>query len=124
MSTPGLNPQGNRLTRQVIPRVLQRCDPYRAYVPSSPYVPPALAAEPDVVYLPPEQHLWGPRGYFKSPFYTQHSAHFVGEIGYHGCPNVSSLRRFLSPSCPVALAEQRRMAGACRLSLAASCYRA
>jgi beta-mannosidase len=94
----GLSPNGNRLTRQVIPQVLQRCDPYRAYVPSSPYVPPALAAEPDVVYLPPEQHLWGPRGYFKSPFYTQHSAHFVGEIGYHGCPNVASLRRFISPA--------------------------
>ena len=45
----------------------------------------------------PEQHLWGPRGYFKSPFYTLHSAHFIGEQGYHGCPNVSSIRRFISP---------------------------
>jgi beta-mannosidase len=47
--------------------------------------------------LTPEQHLWGPRGYYKSPFYTRHSAHFIGEIGYHGCPNVSSIRRFISP---------------------------
>lgn len=93
-----LQASANRLTREVIPHVLQRFDPYRAFVPSSPYVPPALTADPGAVYLPPEQHLWGPRGYYKSPFYTQHSAHFVGEIGYHGCPNVSSLRRFLSPS--------------------------
>ena len=91
-------PQSNRLTREVIPQVLQRFDPYRAYVPSSPYLPPTMASNPDALYTCPEQHLWGPRGYFKSSFYTQHSAHFIGEIGYHGCPNVSSLRRFLSPS--------------------------
>jgi beta-mannosidase len=46
----------------------------------------------------PEQHLWGPRGYYKGTFYTGHSAHFIGEIGYHGCPNVSSIRRFISPA--------------------------
>ena len=93
-----LSPQSNRLSREVIPQVLQRFDPFRAYVPSSPYLPPAMTSKPEALYQCPEQHLWGPRGYFKSPFYTQHSAHFIGEIGYHGCPNVSSLRRFLSPA--------------------------
>jgi beta-mannosidase len=47
--------------------------------------------------LMPEQHLWGPRDYFKSPFYAENTAHFASEIGYHGCPNVSSLQRFLTP---------------------------
>ena len=93
----GLSPEHNRLTREVLPRVVHRCDPYRAYVPSSPYVPPTVAREPDAISRTPEQHLWGPRGYFKSAFYSQHSAHFIGEIGYHGCPNVSSIRRFISP---------------------------
>lgn len=93
----GLSPERNRLNREIIPQALQRCDPWRHYVPSSPYVPPSLAANRDAVYLPSEQHLWGPRGYYKSPFYTQHSAHFIGEIGYHGCPNASSMRRFISP---------------------------
>jgi beta-mannosidase len=93
----GLSPEHNRLTREIIPQVLHRCDPQRAYVPSSPYVPPILAGQPNVGMRTPEQHLWGPRGYFKSPFYVQHSAHFIGEIGYHGCPNVSSIRRFISP---------------------------
>ena len=93
----GLSPEQNRLTREVIPQVVHRCDPHRPYVPSSPYVPPAVASQPGSDMHTPEQHLWGPRGYFKSPFYTQHSAHFIGEIGYHGCPNVSSIRRFISP---------------------------
>ncbi len=93
----GLSPEQNRLTREVAPQVLHRSDPYRHYVPSSPYVPPAIGLDPQVWRRTPEQHLWGPRGYFKSPFYTHHSAHFIGEMGYHGCPNVSSIRRFISP---------------------------
>jgi beta-mannosidase len=93
----GLSPEHNRLTREVLPRVVHRCDPYRAYVPSSPYVPPGVASEPEAISRTPEQHLWGPRGYSKGAFYAQHSAHFIGEIGYHGCPNVSSIRQFISP---------------------------
>ena len=45
--------------------------------------------------LMPEDHLWGPRDYFKSNFYTEHTAHFVSEVGYDGCPGLSSLKRFL-----------------------------
>ncbi|MEJ5200312.1 MAG: hypothetical protein WHX53_15440, partial [Anaerolineae bacterium] len=93
----GLSPEHNRLTREVIPQVVHRLDPHRAFVPSSPYVPPSVGPVPGAAQKTPEQHLWGPRGYFKSPFYTLHSAHFIGEIGYHGCPNVSSIRRFISP---------------------------
>jgi beta-mannosidase len=92
-----LSPEQNRLTREVIPNVLNRLDPFRHYVPSSPYVPPAVFDHPDPLRATPEQHLWGPRGYYKSPFYLQHSAHFIGEMGYHGCPNVESIRKFISP---------------------------
>ena len=92
----GLDPAGNRITREVLPRAVQRCDPFRPYLPSSPYISPQAWAKRDWDLLP-EQHLWGPRDYFKSRFYTESAAHFIGEIGYHGCPNVSSLRRFLSP---------------------------
>jgi beta-mannosidase len=93
----GLSPEQNRLTRQVIPQVIHRLDPWRAYVPSSPYAPPAVAQRKDAWQATPEQHLWGPRGYYKSSFYTRHSAHFIGEIGYHGCPDLASIRRFISP---------------------------
>lgn len=90
----GLNPAHNRLTRETIPQVLRRLDPHRAYLPSSPYISPEAY---DTGAPPPEQHLWGPRGYFKSSYYTRHSAHFIGEIGYHGCPDPASLRKFLAP---------------------------
>jgi beta-mannosidase len=93
----GRDPAHNRLTREVIPQVLDRLDPQRAFLPSSPYLPPALVQRADAWTAIPEQHLWGPRGYYKSAFYTKHSAHFIGEIGYHGCPNVSSIERFISP---------------------------
>ncbi|MBE0699394.1 MAG: glycoside hydrolase family 2, partial [Anaerolineaceae bacterium] len=93
----GLSPEHNRLTREVIPHVLQRLDPYRHYVPSSPYIPPSLSEVSNSYDFTPEQHLWGPRNYYKSPYYLEHSAHFIGEIGYHGCTNVESIRKFISP---------------------------
>ncbi len=93
----GLSPAHNRLTREVIPHVLQRLDPYRHYVPSSPYIPPSLDGKANSYNFTPEQHLWGPRNYYKSPYYLEHSAHFISEIGYHGCNNVESIRKFISP---------------------------
>ena len=93
----GLSPENNRLTREVIPQVLHRLDPYRDYVPSSPYAPPAVTHQVDPWRSTPEQHLWGPRGYYKAPFYQQHSAHFIGEIGYHGCPSIPSIKKFINP---------------------------
>ncbi len=93
----GLSPAADRISREVVPRALYRHDQHRHYVPSSPYVPPSVEGEHDAWQRTPEQHLWGPRGYYKAPFYTRHTASFIGEIGYHGCPNVSSVRRFISP---------------------------
>jgi beta-mannosidase len=90
----GLDPAHNRITREILPQVLFQCDPYRPYLPSSPYMAPEVIATGNL-RLMPEDHLWGPRDYFKSPFYTQHAAHFVSEIGYHGCPGVSSIKRFI-----------------------------
>ena len=92
-----LSPAHNRLNREIIPQVVHRCDPHRHYVPSSPYVDASIEGLADEGMRLPEQHLWGPRGYFKGPFYSQHTAHFIGEIGYHGCPSVDSIRRFISP---------------------------
>jgi beta-mannosidase len=91
------NPAQNRITREMLPQAVAQADPGRPYLPSSPYVAPQAAgavARGDR-RLMPEQHLWGPRDYYKSAFYTQNTAHFVSEIGYHGCPNLSSIRRFI-----------------------------
>jgi len=92
----GGDPGRNALTRQVLPGVLVEEDPARPYLPSSPYIAEATYMAGGVSHAP-EMHLWGPRGYFKSAYYTEAWCHFVSEIGYHGCPSVESLRKFLSP---------------------------
>lgn len=89
------NPNRNKATRKVLPEVLERLDPYREYLPSSPYVSEKayLNGNHDVL---PEAHLWGPRDYFKGKYYTSAAAHFVSEIGYHGCPSPESIKKFIS----------------------------
>jgi beta-mannosidase len=94
---PPVDPNRDRITREAIPAVLKRLDPHRPYLPSSPYHSPAVFAAGNETALMPEVHLWGPRGYFKTPFYTETPAHFVSEIGYHGCPSKSSLTRMFDP---------------------------
>ena len=80
----------NAITRELLPAAVRAHDPYRFYLPSSPYIPEGIAR-----YDVPEQHNWGARAYFKDAFYKDTSAHFVSECGYHGCPAVSSLKRFI-----------------------------
>ena len=91
----GQDPNRNHITRQVLPDVLYAEDPTRPYLPSSPYLDEQSWRVPQR-YLT-ENHLWGPRDYFKGPFYRRPLSHFVSEIGYHGCPHLSSMRRFLAP---------------------------
>lgn len=89
-----LNPNNDVISRSIIPKVLYEFDSTRPYLASSPYVSP-LVSEKGLDYerFLPEVHLWGPRGYYKAPFYTSTSANFVSEIGYHGCPNRESLEK-------------------------------
>jgi beta-mannosidase len=90
---PGLD----RISREVLPRVIWEYDPLRNYLPSSPYCGEEYFRQGNDDRLLPEVHLWGPRGYYKAPFYTDVNAHFVSEIGYHGCPNRGSLERMFDP---------------------------
>ena len=91
----GLDPNRNVLTRKVIPSVLTQHDPERPYLPSSPYIDERAYASGNPGNTP-EKHLWGPRDYFKSDFYTTSPAAFASETGYHGCPAPSSLEKFIS----------------------------
>lgn len=89
------NPNDNVLTRKTLPDILRQEDPTRPFLPSSPYVS-------DEAYLVgeeylPENHLWGPRDYYKSTYYKTSLCHFASEIGYHGCPAPESIRQFISP---------------------------
>ncbi|MEQ1769278.1 MAG: sugar-binding domain-containing protein [Devosia sp.] len=84
------------ISRQVLRDECRRLDPYRAYLPSSPYYGPEVWKRGDLLACP-EDHLWGPRDDFKGPFYTGHRALFASEIGYHGCPSRGSLERMMRP---------------------------
>lgn len=89
-----IDPNSDRLSRQILPEVVRQNDLTRPYLPSSPYHSPEFFARGGDM---PETHLWGPRGYFKHTFYTSSPAHFVSEIGYHGCPHRESLEQMLDP---------------------------
>ena len=97
------NPNDNLITRKILPDVCRRLDPTRPYLASSPWFSPEAVerargkADPDPMLQAAEQHLWGPRDYFKSDFYRNTRASFISEIGYHGCPSADSIRKFVSP---------------------------
>ena len=93
----GLDPNTDRISREVLPEVARRLDPFRPYLPSSPYRGPELIRRHGEKRLEPETHLWGPRTDFKGAFYTESLAHFVSETGYHGCPDPRSLRQMMDP---------------------------
>ena len=95
MWNAGSNPDHNVLTRKVIPEVLKLHDANRPYLPSSPYVTGEQFKAGAYDYIG-EDHLWGPRDYFKSGFYMRSNAAFTSEIGYHGMPSVESLRKYIS----------------------------
>lgn len=90
----GLDPNRNVLTRKVLPFVLNLHDPERPYLPSSPYID-EIAFDSGRGANTPEKHLWGPRDYFKSDFYTKSEAKFASETGYHGCPAPASIEKFI-----------------------------
>ena len=90
----GRDPNQNRVTRQVLPDVLYMEDPTRPYLPSSPYID-EIAWKVPYEFLT-ESHLWGPRDYYKSAFYRNSLCNFASEMGYHGCPSVKSIRKFIS----------------------------
>ncbi len=88
------DPNTNAATRGLIPYILRNEDFTRPYLPSSPYIDESAFIS---CSAPSEQHIWGPRDFFKSDFYVNSSAHFASETGYHGCPSPDSLKKFISP---------------------------
>jgi len=81
----------NRLTRETLPRAVAMHDPYRDYLPSSPLIEGDYPDDSEM----PEQHNYGPRDYYKGDFHRLCKAHFISEISYHGCPALSSLKKFI-----------------------------
>ncbi len=100
---PQYDPNANQITRQLIPNCVRDNDLGRPYLPSSPYISETMYSYSregrSQVHgsILPENHLWGPRDYFKSDFYKNNKAHFVSETGYHGCPSLESIKKFITP---------------------------
>lgn len=96
---PHINPNTDVISREVLPLAVREWDPKTPYLPSSPFISEEVFAvnKRNNPSLSPEMHLWGPRGYYKAPFYTENNARFVSEIGYHGAPNVESLKKMMTP---------------------------
>lgn len=80
----------NRIAYEVLPRLIQAHDPYRILIKSSPEIPEGFG-----LFDVPEQHLWGVRAWYKDSFYLNHTAKFVSEFGFHGCPAPSSIRKYI-----------------------------
>lgn len=92
------DPNRDKVSRVTIPNVLYELDPTRSYLPSSPYWSPGVVRDYFSITALPERHLWGPRGYYKAPFYTTEADNlFVSETGYHGMPNRESLEKMFPP---------------------------
>ena len=96
LSWKGINPEFNDITRKLLPKLITRLDPDRPYLPSSPYICgkvfDSYRRGEDVLV---ERHLWGPRDYYKSDFYSKSKACFVSEMGYHGCPSAESVKKIV-----------------------------
>lgn len=90
----GSNPNDNVLTRKVLAEAVRIHDNTRPYLPSSPYIDETAFLSG---FSLPEDHLWGPRDYFKGPFYTSSVCCFASETGYYGCPSPKSIKKFIPP---------------------------
>ena len=88
------DPNVNVLTRKVLAEVIRDEDPVRPYLPSSPYLDQTAY---DTRAALSEDHLWGPRDYFKGNYYKNAKCAFASETGYHGCPSPETLKRFIRP---------------------------
>lgn len=89
------DPNQNTLTRKILKHAAELHDYSRPYLPSSPYISESVFTGAGIR---PEEHLWGPRDYFKGAFYKNTFCHFASETGYHGFPSPASLRQFLKES--------------------------
>ena len=86
------DPNNSYINRIVLKNVVLNHDYTRPYLPSSPYMSEKVVKGEGIM---PEEHLWGPRDYFKGDFYKNTFCHFASETGYHGFPSPKSLNTFL-----------------------------
>lgn len=101
----GLDPNDDKITRKVIADTLKSFDPYRTYLPSTPYFSREYVKDQggkfyldldeitEVRKVLPEEHYWWHRNDFLR--FSDQSHRFIAEIGYGGCPAKESAEKFL-----------------------------
>ena len=87
-------PSTNKINREILRDAVLRNDPTRPYLASSPYISDEVFDNKKLINS--EDHLWGERDYHKSDFHKHSRCHFVSEAGYHGCPSLDSIKKFIS----------------------------
>lgn len=93
-----IDPNINTITRKLIPDILKEYDSARPFLPSSPYIDEvAFKTKKN----PSEDHLWGPRDYFKGEYYKNAYPYFTSETGYHALNSPKSLKKFLNEPWPI-----------------------
>lgn len=95
---PHLDPnEADETSRRVLASVCRQQDPWRDYLPSSPYFAPELHALGSPYERRPEDHLWwGPRDDYKATYFKDSPTLFVSEIGFGGVPCRRSLEKMLT----------------------------
>lgn len=88
----GRDPFRNRLTREILPEVVRRCDVRRPYIASSPCLEPETFGN---MRNMAENHLWNWRVHFKAPYYAEAPTLFASETGYYAFPSPATLRTYL-----------------------------
>ena len=101
---PPIDPNLNTITRNLIPDVLSEIDGTRPYIPSSPYLDEVGFTNTDKLS---EDHLWGPRDYFKGNYYKNAYPYFTSETGYHALNSPKSLKRFINKPWPLFIDEDK-----------------
>ena len=87
-------------TKIKIKNVIDEYDKTRPYIPSSPYIDETAIKYFGKIHTA-EDHIWGPRDYFRSDYYRNANCYFASEIGYHGCSSPKALDKFLKTSYPI-----------------------
>jgi len=85
----------NRINRELIPRVLQKLDTERPYIPSSPSSPD-LEGDPND-YFSGDRHQYMHGADYRHPDFMHNPCYprFISETGYISCPDEEVLRQFL-----------------------------
>ncbi len=88
-----IDPNSNKLTRQLLPEILRQQDPARPYLPSSPFVSPGVYRLGKL--YKPEEHYYGWRVHYKEMATIERRFKFVSEFGIMAAPSPDSVKKFI-----------------------------